>query len=44
MKGGLRPILYSELNPVASTKAAAELAEKSLAQQLRDQGFAVHSA
>ena len=44
MNGGLRPILYRMLNPVGSTKAAAELAEKSLAKQLRDQGFAVHSA
>ena len=44
MKGGLRPILYCELNPAASTKAAAKLAEKSFAQSLREQGFAVHFA
>lgn len=43
-KSGLRPIFYNKLNPVADTKKAAELAEQSLAQQLRDQGFAVHSA
>ena len=44
MKGGLRPVIYSQLNPVGETKEAAEIAEKSLAQQLRNQGFAVHSA
>ena len=44
MKGGLRPFIYARLNPVGETKEAAEIAEKSLAQQLRDQGLAVHSA
>ena len=44
MKGGLRPIIYAQLNPVGETKEVAEIAEKSLAQQLRNQGFAVHSA
>ena len=44
IKGGLRPVLFNKLNPVANTKEKAELAEKGLAQQLREQGFAVHSA
>ena len=44
IKGGLRPFIYARLNPVGETKEAAEIAEKSLAQQLRDQGLAVHSA
>ena len=43
-KGGLRPDLFNKLNPAADTKEKAELAEKKLAQHLRDQGFAVHSA
>jgi len=36
--------LFSKLNPAANTKEGAEFAEKKLAQKLRDQGFAVHSA
>jgi hypothetical protein len=43
-KGGLRPTLFNKLNPAANTKEGAELAEKKLAQKLRVQGFAVHSA
>jgi len=40
----LRPALFSKLNPAANTKEEAEFAEKKLAQKLRAQGFAVHSA
>jgi hypothetical protein len=43
-KGGLRPSVYGALNPIATTLEDAQLAEAALAQQLRDQGFAVHSA
>jgi hypothetical protein len=41
-KGGLKPVFYKELNPVGKTKKESEAAEKKLAQDLRNLGYAVH--
>ena len=41
-KGGLRPELFTHLNPIKGGKTAAVEAEKSLALSLRADGHAVH--
>lgn len=43
-KGGLRPKLYAKGNPITGSVKEAKKAEAVLAQSLREQGFAVHSA
>jgi hypothetical protein len=42
LKGGLRPRLFTHLNPVRGGRTAAEEAESTLANSLRAEGHAVH--
>ena len=41
-KGGLRPKIYKDYNPVKGNKEKRENVEKKLAESLRKQGHAVH--
>jgi len=42
LPGGLRPELFTHLNPVRGGRDAAEKAERTLAMALREEGYAVH--
>ena len=42
-KGGLRPKIYRDYNPVKGDEKKREVVEKELAESLRRQGHAVHS-